>query len=117
MWRLQGSWRHKSKTILLAIKKTEEFMRRFRKIFFGMVAVIYLTGCKQPYAPPAIRSNPGWLVVDGFINTGPDSTIITLSRTRNLDSVVADPELNANLTLLGALSESYSFTALGNGRY
>ncbi|HTQ63272.1 MAG TPA: DUF4249 domain-containing protein [Puia sp.] len=89
----------------------------FRKIFFGMTVITFMTTCKQIYNPPAIRSNPGWLVVDGFINTGADSTIITLSRTRNLDSVAPVPELNAKISLTGALSESYSFTGLGNGRY
>ena len=73
--------------------------------------------CKQPYTPPAIQQNPTYLVVDGFLNVGQDSTIITLSRTRNLDSIIPVPELNAQLMVIGASGEQYPLYEQGNGKY
>ena len=76
-----------------------------------------MLSCKQQYTPPAIRANPGYLVVDGVLNVGQDSTIITLSRTRNLDSISPVPELQAQVMVLGAFSENYPLKEQGNGRY
>jgi len=40
--------------------------------------------CRKPYAPPVITNNKSYLVVEGNIDSGSDSTIITLSTTVNL---------------------------------
>ncbi|MGC4038264.1 MAG: DUF4249 domain-containing protein [Chitinophagaceae bacterium] len=54
--------------------------------------------CKQRYEPPVLTINPNYLVVDGFLNNGPDSTFIRLSRARKLDSnLVNSGEKNAEL--------------------
>jgi hypothetical protein len=45
-----------------------------------------LYACKEKYLPQIKDVNPNYLVVDGFINTGNDSTIFRLSRTFKLES-------------------------------
>lgn len=50
-------------------------------------------GCKQKYLPDLKDVNPNYIVVEGLINTGADSTIFTLSRTFKLDNkAVVAPE-------------------------
>jgi hypothetical protein len=74
--------------------------------------------CKEVYTPPAIKNNPFLLVVDGIVISGNDSTIITLSRTRNLaDTAPSVKELNAKVSVLGVSGVEYPLTEQGNGRY
>jgi len=74
--------------------------------------------CKEVYTPPAIKNNPFLLVVDGIVISGNDSTIITLSRTRNIsDTVPSVKELNAKVSVLSVSGVEYPFTEAGNGRY
>jgi hypothetical protein len=55
---------------------------------FGLVLTlcIFIYACKEKYVPQIKDINPNYLVVDGFINTGADSTIFRLSRTFKLES-------------------------------
>lgn len=74
--------------------------------------------CKKPYDPPAVPATTNYLVVEGLINTGSDSTIISLSRTVKLDSnTVAKPELHAMVSVQDANNSSYPLAELGKGRY
>ncbi len=74
--------------------------------------------CKEVYTPPAIKNNPFLLVVDGIVISGNDSSIITLSRTRNIaDTVPSVKEPNAKVSVLGVSGVEYPFTEEGNGRY
>ena len=83
-----------------------------------MVAALFIFGCKEPYIPPAIKSTPNYLVVDGTLLSGADSSVITLSRTRSLsDSINSSPEWGAQISVLGASGEVYSMFEEGNGRY
>jgi len=58
--------------------------------FYGRIywlAFILAIACKQSYTPPAITNdNSKFLVVEGYINVGDDTTTITLTHTRNLNS-------------------------------
>ena len=68
--------------------------------------------------PPVTTANQNFLVVDGFINNGTDSTIITLSRTRNVgDTVSAIPELHAHLMVEKNGGILYSLQELAGGKY
>jgi hypothetical protein len=56
--------------------------------------------------------------VDGFINSGPDSTIFRLSRSVNFgDTASYDAELQAQVLILGSAGDSYLLVELGNGEY
>jgi hypothetical protein len=88
------------------------------KKYLIICVVLNFGGCKEVYIPPAIAANNNFLVVDGFINDGQDSTIVRLSRSRNLiDTVLPIPELNAQVTVEGQGSEIYPLNEVGNGEY
>jgi hypothetical protein len=87
-----------------------------RKIFL-LMALIF-AGCRKPYNPPAINAPNNYLVVEGVINSGPDSTFIKLSRTVKLSSlVIANPELHAVLTVESDQGNSYPLVESANGVY
>ena len=74
--------------------------------------------CKKPYNPPATTINANYLVVEGAINTGPDSTVIKLSRTVKLSSAnVANPELHASVMVVSSTNATYPLTETGKGYY
>lgn len=85
------------------------------------IAVLGVTiayGCKKHYNPPAISGNGNYLVVEGFIAAGQDSTIINLSRTVNVSSqTINNPELNAVVTVEGDQNLSYTIPMTDSGRY
>ncbi|WP_377097095.1 DUF4249 domain-containing protein [Mucilaginibacter calamicampi] len=76
---------------------------------FGLVLAlcVLLYACKEKYLPAVKDVNVNYLVVDGFINTGADSTIFSISRTFKLDNkATVAPEKGAivNLESDGGLS-------------
>jgi hypothetical protein len=85
-----------------------------------MLAIVFLSvfSCTQSYAPPAIKGNNNFLVVDGFINTGSDSTIFNLSNSVNLgDSAPMAAVTGAQILVQGSGGYSSQLLELGNGRY
>ena len=90
-------------------------MEKWKELVF--IAVI-TTGCKKPYSPPAIAAPGSYLVVEGVINSGADSTFIKLSHTVNLSNkVIANPELHALLTVESDQNTSYPLTETTKGNY
>jgi hypothetical protein len=80
--------------------------------------VITAAGCRKPYNPSVTTAPTGYLVVEGVINTGPDSTIIKLSRTVALSAVsTTNPELNAQVSIENDQNNSYPLVQLSNGNY
>ena len=74
--------------------------------------------CRKPYAPPVVSSSTNYLVVEGGINSGSDSTFIKLSRTVKLtDKTSATPKLNAVLNVEGDQNTSYPLVEKGRGYY
>jgi hypothetical protein len=87
-----------------------------------VIITILLTGlaCKRDYTPPAVQTNPNLLVIDGFINTGTNSTTaISLSRTQRIGDSIGSytPELQAQVSILAGSGKTYTLTELGNGTY
>lgn len=83
-------------------------------IFFAVAS----QGCKLPYDPPAIASPGSYLVVEGMINSGSDSTFIKLSRTVNLSSVkTSNPELGSQVVVEGDDNSKYVLMDIGKGNY
>jgi hypothetical protein len=81
--------------------------------------ILIVCSCKKPYNPP-LKNIPatGFLVVEGSVNSGSDSTFIKLSRSVSLASkIVANPELNATVTVQNDQNLSYPLMAIGNGFY
>jgi hypothetical protein len=85
----------------------------------SILAISVLYSCKRSYAPPAITAPNNYLVVEGVIAAGQDSTIIKLSRTVNLSGTnTANPELNATVTVQGDQNVSYNLSQVDTtGRY
>jgi hypothetical protein len=83
-----------------------------------LLIIVLFVSCRKAYNPPAIVNNANYLVVEGTINTGSDSTIITLSRTVNIASKsTVNPELNAHVTVEGDQNNSYPLVQTAVGKY
>lgn len=75
-------------------------------------------GCKKPYNPPAVSSSKSYLVVEGVLNSGADSTIIKLSRTVNLSGKTTfNPVTGSTVTVESDQNNTYPLQELGRGRY
>ncbi len=90
-------------------------MKNWKSIFL----IAFIVGaCKKPYNPPAITGNGGYLVVEGVINSGSDSTTIKLSKTVNVASgITANPVLNAVVAVVSDQNAIFPLTETGNGNY
>ncbi|MBS1577935.1 MAG: DUF4249 domain-containing protein [Bacteroidetes bacterium] len=90
-----------------------------RLIVLASSLVFFLSGCKEKYIPPVIDSNLNYLVVDGSLMNGPDSTIIRLGRTKKLDELpVTIKEQNAQMAVEDADGNVlYYFQEINNGTY
>ncbi len=83
-----------------------------------MALMITILECKKPYLPAVVASNANYLVVEGVINPGSDSTIIKLSRTTTISSdTLTKPELNATVTVQSNTNVTYPLTEKGSGYY
>jgi hypothetical protein len=88
------------------------------KRIYILALIIMAFGCKKPYLPKIIAVSSNYLVVEGVINTGSDSTSIRLSRTVPLSSTTqTKPELGAAVAILTDAGGSYPLLARGNGYY
>ena len=86
-------------------------------ILCGIIA-FFAISCTKPYNPKVISTAGNYLVVEGTINTGGDSTTILLSRTVPLNSnLTTVPELGAVITIQNNQNQSYSLVEKGNGVY
>ena len=83
-----------------------------------ILILILFAGCKKLYDPPTITAPNSYLVVEGVINSGSDSTIIKLSRTVNIASkITLNPVSDAALTVESDQNAIYPLIATGNGTY
>ncbi len=83
-----------------------------------LLSSIIFAGCKKPYNPPAIAATGSYLVVEGVIDAGSDSTTIALSRTVNLSSkVTINPVLGATVSVQSNQGAVYPLTETTNGKY
>jgi len=83
-----------------------------------LIVIATALSCKKPYNPPVPTIATGYLVVEGVINSGPDSTFIKLSRTVSIQTKNSiNPELHAAVSVQGDQGFSYALTEAGNGNY
>jgi hypothetical protein len=98
-------------------------MRPYRRFLFYCTMILSFAAihCRQAYDPPAVKAPNDYLVVDGFINTTPNSvTTFHLNRTRNLgdSSTTGIPELQAKISIMNAHGSAFPLTdSAGNGTY
>jgi hypothetical protein len=92
-------------------------MNKNIKYLSYLVVLLVAFSCKKPYLPTLAASANNYLVVEGFINGGNDSTFIKLSRTVNLaNSVSTTPEKGAGVTVEGN-GKTYQLTEIKAGVY
>lgn len=93
-------------------------MRDFLRKYGLFVLAVILNGCIEPFSPPEVNSDASYLVVDGFLNVGLDSSRIILSRTQNTsEKTVSLKELGAKISVEGESGETYNFEEKGKGLY
>lgn len=86
------------------------------KRFFYII--ILLASCKDVYNPHIKNVNYNYLVVEGNIVAGNDSTFIRLSRTIPVaDSSTVQPELNATVIAEGDGGDTYQLQNTNDGVY
>jgi hypothetical protein len=87
-------------------------------IYTTTIIIMVVQGCKKPYSPGIVATSGKYLVVEGVINTGSDSTNIRLSRTVPLSSTAqVKPELGATVIVLTDAGGNYPLSPTGNGYY
>lgn len=83
-----------------------------------LIFTVLVIDCKKPYNPPAIVAANSYLVVDGIINSGTDSTTIRLTQTTNLSSkITVSPVLHAVVVVESDLNATYPLKETKNGFY
>ena len=77
-----------------------------------------LSSCLQPFNPPEVSGGAGFLVVDGYLDTGGDTTTIRLTRSQNLtDSERPPAETRAQVTIEGDGGSAYPLRETQAGNY
>jgi hypothetical protein len=77
-----------------------------------------MMSCKKPYNPTVTTTNYNYLVIEGLINTGQDSTIFKLSRTVPIGASIANnPETGATITVENDKSSVYALKEIKKGIY
>jgi hypothetical protein len=91
-------------------------MRIKQSVFY--ILLVALLGCKDEFRPPVKSPSTGYLVVEGFINSGPEPTSISISRTIKVydDSVRDVHEHNAKVYIEGH-NQSFPLFETGDGIY
>jgi hypothetical protein len=94
-------------------------MNRKWNYIYCLLLLVLAAGCKKPYNPQVISSNNHYLVVEGMINSGNDSTIISLSKTVKIsENVSTQPVTNYTVVVEGEQGGvSYTLQSRGNGKY
>lgn len=86
----------------------------------GVVSIILVLiyGCIEPFSPPEVNSPDSYLVVDGFLNAGNDTSRIQLSYTKNTNDQSAIMfETGAEISVAAENGETYAFTETKGGTY
>jgi len=80
---------------------------------------LIVISCKKPFFPSEINSvNNRYLVIEGVIEGGTDSTIIKISRTQKIDSVSSIlPEQFASVNIENDANATYALTENSPGIY
>ncbi|PMD94032.1 hypothetical protein BWI97_17350 [Siphonobacter sp. BAB-5405] len=85
-------------------------------LFFGILLVV--SGCIDPFKPADTSLSNRYLVVSGFLNTGGDTTVITLSRTQPVnDNTPSLVESGASIQVGGDRGTVHVFQEIRPGTY
>ncbi|HEX3767521.1 MAG TPA: DUF4249 domain-containing protein, partial [Puia sp.] len=79
--------------------------------------IMIMGACKDKYMPQINQPLSGFLVAEGYINAGNDSTFIYLSRSSGLDSIQVFPETAAHVEVQSEQGASYPLAEQSGGKY
>lgn len=86
--------------------------------YISCLLVVLLLSCKKPYNPRIVAASDSYLVVEGVINPGSDTTIIKLSKTVNVSNkTTSNPELEALVNIEDSQGNMWQLNGDGTGRY
>ncbi|MEP7252499.1 MAG: DUF4249 domain-containing protein [Ginsengibacter sp.] len=89
-----------------------------KNILTFFMLLFFICGCKEKFTTRIPSPATGYLVVEGFINSGVDPTTITLSRSVKLyDDVNFISENNAVVNIESETNEIFPLSELVNGTY
>ncbi len=89
-----------------------------KRLFIYIIFFFVVCSCKEKFNANIQSPPTGYLVVEGFINSGTDPTLINLSRSVGLsDNVNFIWETNAVLNIESETNEIFPLTGIGNGAY
>jgi hypothetical protein len=90
-----------------------------KKCLIALCILLIAVGCKKPFIPQEINSGANrYLVIEGVINSGSDSTFIKISRTQKIDTVhTVNPETNAVVSVESDANSNFKLTETTAGTY
>src|SRR3569833_1453981 len=94
-------------------------MKKHSNIFTGVIFMsVAITACRKPYKPEVIAAPNSYLVVEGLIYSGADSTNIKLNRTVKLSGAsTVNQQKGASLSVEIDLNESIHLIENPKGIY
>jgi len=97
----------------------EQEKNKMKRIIYILILIaITISNCTTPIIIPTTSANSNLLVVEGIINAGSDSTIITLSRTVLVSAkTTVNPETKATITVENATATVGTLTETVKGTY
>jgi hypothetical protein len=103
---------------LLIITSGFKSMTRKWNYIYCLLLLGLAVGCKKPYNPEVISSDNHYLVVEGVINSGGDSTFIKLSQTVKLsEQTSSQPVQGAQVTVEGEHNDVHKLLPVSAGVY
>lgn len=92
-----------------------KYIKSIVVLFFAITVIV---SCKEVYEPNVQSPATGYLVVEGFINSGDSPTVITLSRTTKLvDTIETLYEHGAQVNIESDNNESFPLIEKEDGTY
>jgi hypothetical protein len=82
-----------------------------------LLFIIICSACRKPFQPSVVSADHNYLVVEGVVNSGSDSTFIKLSRTTLLNSTQVKPESGATVIVESDKNDTYNLTEVLPGTY
>jgi hypothetical protein len=87
------------------------------KIFICFFLVVVCYACRDKYESPVNSPATGYLVVEGFINTGQGGTTVTLSRVNRLTEPIIAKVRGASVQIENDNNQVYALAETANGVY
>ena len=92
-------------------------MKKYFGLFLLVIALV-VNSCIEPFSPPEVNNGESFLVIDGFLNVGGDTSRIKLSNTQNTNDD-AQPVYEGNAVIMAESErgETFNFEEQPGGNY